>query len=171
MRKISEYELPRNAVYIMAILVGCLAGVANIFLDIDLTMRPALVGWLVLSIVIVIVMHEGIHGLTAALFGHKPIFGVKPPLVFVTFGSKIPRGHFMIVAIAPLVVLDLLFGFMYYGGVLKLFSDFCFTINTLGAVGDLWIVFKLLGTERGTLIQDTKTGIEVWKDEPEPKDA
>ena len=41
---------------------------------------------------------EMIHGAVAALVGYKPLFGLKPPLVYVTFAEKLPAGHFMLVA-------------------------------------------------------------------------
>lgn len=165
MKKIDDYTLPRNTVYGVCIFMGILAGVANSFLTIDFSPRPSLYGWLLAAIIIVVTLHEGIHGAAAALLGHKPLFGLKPPLVYITFTNKIPRGHFILVALAPFVVLDLLFALLYVQGALKLFSDLSFIINTIGAVGDVWIVFKLLGAPKGALIQDTKTGIEVWVDD------
>ncbi len=162
LKKVSEFTLPRKAVYGLCIVMGILAGIVNSFLHMDFTLRLSLVGWLLAAIVIVVSLHEGIHGAVAALFGHDPVFGFKPPLVYITFTSKIPRNHFILVALAPLIVLDLVFGLLYARDLLKLFSNFCFTINTIGAVGDLWIAAKLLGASKGTVVQDTKTGFEVW---------
>ena len=63
---------------------------------------------------------------------------------------------------APFIVLDLVFGVLYARGLLKLFSNFCFTINTIGAVGDIWVAIKLLSAPKGAVVQDTNTGFEVW---------
>jgi hypothetical protein len=68
----------------------------------------------------------------------------------------------MVVAIAPFVVLNLLFGFLYTRGILKLLSNFSLVINSIGSVADLWILLKLIGAPKGALVQDTKTGFEVW---------
>ena len=76
--------------------------------------------------------------------------------------EKIPRAKFMVIALAPLVILDIVFAVMYRSGTLKLFADLCFIINTLGASGDVWVAFKLIPHPKGTLVQDTKTGIEIW---------
>ena len=162
MKKIGDYTLPRGAVYGVCIFFGILVGVVNSFLELDFSFRPALFGWLIAAIVIVVILHEGIHGTVAAVLGHKPEFGLKPPLVYITFSSRIPRGHFTLVALAPFIVLDIVFGFLYVQSVLKLFSNFCFTINTIGAVGDVWIAVRLLNTPKGAEIQDTKTGFEIW---------
>lgn len=55
-----------------------------------------------------------------------------------------------------------LFASLYASGVLRLFAVLCFSINTIGAIGDLWIVTKLLRHGAGTWVQDTKSGIQVW---------
>jgi hypothetical protein len=146
----------------IGVAIGVLAGFINSLLGIDMSLRPSLFGWLLASIIVVIALHEGTHSAVAALLGHKPLFGLKPPLVYITFTGKLPRGHFMVVAIAPFVVLNLLFGFLYARGALKLFCDFSLIINSIGSVVDIWVVLKLIGAPKGVLIQDTKTGFEVW---------
>jgi hypothetical protein len=70
----------------------------------------------------------------------------------------------MVIGLAPLVVLNTVCISLFAAGVLKEFAYFCLLVNTIGAVGDLWIVLKLSGHDQGTLIQDTKDGIEVWKE-------
>ncbi len=162
MTKIAEHNVPRRKLYLTVIFVGILSGLVNTFLDVDYSFRPALIGWFVAAVITIILIHEGIHGAVAVVLGHKPVFGIKPPFVYTTFNHKIPHGQFIFIALAPLVILDLLFGVLYAAGVLKLFSNLCFVINTLGAAGDVWITFKLIRHERGTLVQDTKTGVEVW---------
>jgi hypothetical protein len=161
-RKIDEFTLPRKQAYVVATCLGVLAGVVNSFLALDLSLRLSLVGWLLAAIIITVVLHEALHGLVALLLGHKTSFGIKLPLVYVTFPGKLPRGHFMLVALAPLVVLDVLFLLVYTWRALRLFSDLSIIINTIGAVADMWIVIRLLRAPRGSMIQDTKTGFEVW---------
>ena len=162
MKQVAECTLPRTVLSGMGIALGVLAGFANSLLDVDMSLRPSLFGWLLASIIVVVALHEGTHGAVAVLLGYKPLFGLRPPLVYVTFTGKLPRGHFMLVAIAPFVVLDLLFGFLYAQGALKLFCDFSLIINSIGSVADIWVVLKLIGAPKGVLIQDTKTGFEVW---------
>ncbi len=162
LKKVADCIPPRRTLYVIGVAIGVLAGFANSLLGIDMSLRPSLFGWLLASIMVVIILHEGTHGTVAALLGHKPLFGLKPPLVYVTFKGKLPRGHLMVVAIAPFVVLDLLFGFLFARGALKLFCDFSLIINSIGSLADIWVVLKLIGAPKGVWIQDTKTGFEVW---------
>ena len=161
--QVAVHTVSRLKLGVYGTLVGVLLGVVNTFLGVDFTPRPALAGWLAVAIVSVVVLHEGIHGAVASLLGHRPIFGLKPPLVYVTFKEKLPRWHLVAIAVAPFIILNLVFAALYAAGLLKLFSVLCFGINTLGATGDLWITSKVVAAEAGTLVQDTKTGVEIWR--------
>ena len=144
-------------------IVGILVGIGNSFLDLEFPINVELAASLIGAMLLVVVLHEGVHGGVGKLLGHRPMFGVQPPLVFTTFREPIPRGHFIAIAIAPLLVLDAIFVAFYAMGVLRLFMDLCFAVNTIGAMGDVWIVLKLSHHARGTVVQDTKQGIEVWR--------
>ena len=170
MGKIAEYAVSRKQAAGYAAVVGTVIGIANVFLTpIDFILTPALIGWLAAAIVAVVLLHEGVHGAVAFALGHRPVFGFRPPLVYVTFEEKIPRGRFMAIALAPLVILDVAFASLFAAGILAVFSYFCLMINTIGATGDVWIVLKLARQRRGTLIQDTRTGIEVWENPAESR--
>lgn len=162
LEKVAEYSISRGRATLFALGVGVLLGVGNAYLDVDLSLRVELVVALAAAILAIILLHEGTHGGAAILLGHRPIFGFKPPLVFTTFREKISRNHLIVIALAPLLLLDAVFCLLYALGFLKLFSCLCFSINTLGATGDLWIVSKILRHKRESLIQDTKTGVEIW---------
>ncbi len=142
--------------------VGIAIGVFNIYLDVEYGSWLLLPVYLLGALAVVIVLHEGLHGLTAYLLGHRPVFGIKPPLVFTTFRHKLPRGHMILTALTPLVVIDAAAVGIYLGTDLKLFANLCFTVNTIGAVGDVWIAVKLFMQRRGTLVQDTMSGMEIW---------
>lgn len=148
--------------YAIGIGIGVLAGFANAYLGIDMDLKASLFEWLLASFIAVVVLHEGMHGAVAALLGHKPLFGFRPPLIYITFAGKLPRGHYMLVAITPFVILNFLFGFLYARGALKLFCDLSLIINSIGSVADIWAALKLTGGPKGALIQDTKSGFEVW---------
>jgi hypothetical protein len=163
LEKVADYTVSRVKLGVYGAFVGVLLGILNVFLDVDFTPRLALVGWVAAAVVLVVFLHEGTHGAVARLLGHRPIFGLKPPLVYVTFDKKIPRGHLIAIAVAPFLFLDIVFAALYAAGVLKLFWSLCFGINTLGATGDLWITGRVLPQDRGTLVQDTKTGVEIWR--------
>ncbi len=162
MTMLAEYTFPRKKAAIYGVIVGILIGYGNTFLDLDFSFRPALLGWLIAAILVVVVLHEGIHGGVGVRLGHRPVFGFEPPLVYTTYEEKIPRGHFIAIALAPLIILDILFVAMYKSDSLKLFADLGFAVNTIGSIGDVWIVLKLMRHGRGTFVQDTKTGVQVW---------
>jgi hypothetical protein len=161
-RKVAEHTPARSTLCAIGVAIGVLAGIVNAHLGIDMSLRASLFKWLLASIIVVVALHEGAHGAVAALLGHKPLFGVRPPLVYVTFTGKLPRGHYMLVAMTPFIILNFLFGFLYARGALKLFCDLSLIINSIGSVGDIWVVLKLTGGPKGAWIQDTKSGFEVW---------
>ena len=164
MIKVAEHSFNRIKISIYSIGVGLLIGLYNSFFPpIDFTFTPEFYLLIFVSLIFVVILHESIHGATAVIFGHKPIFGLKVPLVYVTFTEKIRRGPFITIALAPLVIINVIFVIFFTIGLLKDFSYLCLIINTLGSVGDIWMTQKLLTHEKGVLVQDTKTGIEVWR--------
>lgn len=164
MSKVAEYNISRAKAAVYAVIIGLFIGLVNLaWRPIDFTLNLKFLGWAGIAMIAVIFLHEGVHGLAAVLFRQKPRFELKPPLVYITFTDKIPRGYFILIALAPLVILDIAFGIIFTLGVLDIFSYFCLIINTIGATGDIWIIIKLLPHKRGILVQDTKTGIEIWQ--------
>ena len=160
---VAVYTFPRTKATVYGLGAGILVGIGNSFLALDFEPRLALFGTLIAAIVVVLILHEGLHGAVGALFNYTPSFGVEPPLVYTTFNERIRRTHFIAIALAPLLVLDVVFIGLYAAGVFRLFMDLCFAVNTIGAVGDMWIVLKLLPHDSTSVVQDTKTGIAVYK--------
>jgi hypothetical protein len=162
--RVAGHTFPRKKGLAFGTGVGVLAGILNAYFPlIDFRISASFFGWLAAAVVVIIFLHEGVHGVVGVLFGHRPIFGIRPPYFYTTFTEKVSRGHFMVIALTPLVVLNIIFVALFATGFLKVFTYFCLLVNTIGAVGDLWIILKLSRHDRGTLIQDTKNGIEVWK--------
>ena len=164
MIRVAKHIYSRKKLFAYGTCVGVLAGMFNAcFPLIDFRIRTSFFGWLVAAVVAIIFLHEGVHGVVAVLYGHRPIFGIKPPYFYTTFIEKVPRGHFLVITLAPLVVLNIIFIALFAFGFLKVFTYFCLLVNTIGSLGDIWIILKLSRHDRKTLIQDTKNGIEVWK--------
>jgi hypothetical protein len=164
---VAEYTFPRWKAVVYGVLVGLLIGYGNTFLEVDFTLGTApLLALVIAAIVIVVVVHEGLHGGVGMLLGHRPVFGLEPPLVYTTYKEKIPRDHLIAITLAPLIVIDIVCIALYSVGVLRLFAVLCFAVNTIGALGDVWIVLKISRHTRESLIQDTKTGVQVWSPEP-----
>jgi hypothetical protein len=166
MVKLAEHTMPRNIASVYAIIFGSFIGIySSIFSPVQFALNPGLFFWMVAAISSIVILHEAVHGFVAVLFGIKPFFGHKFPTVYVTFKEIIPRNQFLIIAIAPFIILDVIFVLLFAGGFNKIYCYFCLVLNTAGSFGDLWIAIKLFRHQRGTVVQDLKTGFEVWRTE------
>jgi hypothetical protein len=164
MIKVGEHSMPRNKAFFFSMVGGAVIGLtSSIHRPVVLTLDAGLLLLLAAAFTSIIILHEAIHGIAAVLFGFKPSFGHKFPTVYVTFEEKIPREQFMITAMAPFVVLDVVLAFLFAAGIFKVFCFMCLILNTIGSVGDLWLTFKLCSHESGTVVQDLKTGIQVYR--------
>jgi hypothetical protein len=120
----------------------------------------------VVSYIVVLPLHELIHALAFLFWGGKPYFGAKLPLALYC-GARNQlfwRNHYLVVGLAPLVVITLL------GVVLTLFAPvlasyllFATVGNVAGAAGDVLVAARLWRQERGVLVEDTEVGYRVWK--------
>jgi hypothetical protein len=121
-----------------------------------------LVAWVLLLptvTILVIVVHELLHGLALRVLGYRVSYGIAPHLgaaYAAAFGQFLPRRHMLPVALTPLVGLTLLLvplltvpnRFVVGGALLALL------INSSGAVGDIYAVWRTLRMPRGTLFYD-----------------
>jgi hypothetical protein len=163
MEKIAEYRFTRWHMYLYGIPLGVLFGLLNLYMCPELAFDTRSLVTAAIAILAIIVLHEGVHGIVAWLLGYNPTFGCKPPaFAYVTFSERIPRNDFFWIAIAPLVVLDVLFGMMYALRIAPTFFWLCVIGNSVGAMADVWIIVKLFKHLPQVLVQDTKTGIEIW---------
>ncbi len=162
LEKVADHVFPREVASLVGVVVGIVIGIGNAMLGLLFPSWLATLGLLCAALALVLVLHEGLHGAAGMLFGYRPIFGIQPPLVFTTFKEKIARNHLAAIALAPLVILDAAFvtAFVLVPG--EIFWDLCFAVNTIGAVGDVWIVTRVLSHPPETVFQDTKSGVEAW---------
>lgn len=162
LEKVADHVFPREAATLVGVVVGIVIGIGNAMLGLFFPSWLATLGLVCAALALVLVLHEGLHGAAGWLFGYRPIFGIQPPLVFTTFKERIARNHLVAIALAPLVILDAVFmvAFVLVPG--EIFWDLCFAVNTIGAVGDVWIVSRVLSHPPETVFQDTKSGVEAW---------
>lgn len=116
--------------------------------------------------VLVIVPHEFCHGLAIRAFGGEPRYGFGVayfvfPYAFATTDTRVSRNQFVLIALAPLVILT--------GIGLPLMVVFEWTwlafplaLNAGGAVGDIWMALTLLSYPSTVTVLDTTTGLEVY---------
>jgi len=109
--------------------------------------------------VVVLVIHEIIHGLFFWIFSHGvPVFALR--LLYAYAGAPtwfFPKGQYVITALGPLVIIDAI------GLLLLLLAPISWTLmivflvalNTGGAVGDLFIFSRLLRHSPTSFTNDT----------------
>jgi len=118
------------------------------------------------SMVLVIVLHELCHGAAIRAFGGTARYGLGVvyavfPYAFATTDTRFTRNQFLVVALAPLVLLTLL-------GVpaMVLFERpwlaVPLALNAGGAVGDIWMALTLLSYPASVSVIDSETGLEVY---------
>lgn len=117
---------------------------------------------MLVTILLTIIIHELIHGMTYKLLGYQVRYGVSLHLAAAyagAFGQWQVRNHNIIVALAPLLVITLisipLLAASNLSIVLIAFTALLF--NSSGAVGDLYLTFRLLRLPPTTLLYDVDT--------------
>lgn len=122
--------------------------------------------FLVGALLLVIIPHELCHGLGIRHFGGEPRFGLGVayfvfPYAFATTETRFSRNQFIVIALAPLVILSIL------GVPVMLVFEWPWlalplALNAGGAVGDLWMVLTLLSYPPTVTVVDTTTGLEIY---------
>jgi hypothetical protein len=128
-------------------------------------------GTILSSIVLFIgtfVLHELIHGAFISIYGGKPSYGAGIahfilPYFYATTTTIFPRNQFIVIALAPLVVIS-----MAGIGIMAVFPSIAhltfipFIVNASGAVGDLWVTRNVLRYPKHVLLEDVKTGLIIY---------
>lgn len=115
---------------------------------------------LVLTAILVIPVHEALHGAGYAVFGGRPKFGAgirgAVPYFYATCpGKRFTWGRMLsIIGVLPLVVIDVVAIALAGYSPLVLPAGLAFVLNTTGAVGDLWMIAVMLQTPRTALFED-----------------
>lgn len=112
-------------------------------------------------------LHECVHALVVALVGHKPKFGAKldKGVLYVTTDEGLfRRGEFIVVALAPLVVLSLLALALIYAlpDPVGYWIGIAGLVNAGGAIGDLWMARVALRYPAELLVKDEADGIRLY---------
>jgi hypothetical protein len=114
-----------------------------------------------------VILHELIHGVFMSLYGGKPRYGAGIayilPYFYATTKTVFLRNQFIVIAIAPLVVISLLgIGLMAALPSLAHWIFIPFVVNASGAMGDLWITRNVLRYPEHVLLEDQKTGLIIY---------
>lgn len=130
----------------------------------------ALAAVLVLGTAATLVVHELVHGVAMLPFGAKPRFGagmmakVMPYFYCTAPGHRFTRRQFVIVALAPLVVMSAALAALVVwapmGGAWAVVG----AVHLGGCVGDLFMVRRAMQEPRGTLVEDQKDGMAFFSE-------
>ena len=137
-------------------------GLGGLLLDFPWPSGPEFLLRLAAALVVLVPSHEGLHTLSARSLGHTAGWKIKLPKVFTTVYNPLPRNHVVIIALAPLVVLNSLALGVFLFTPFRLFAALCWLLNAVGSTGDIWLTVKLLGHARDTRVLATNAGVEVW---------
>lgn len=118
------------------------------------------------SMALVIVVHELCHGTAIRVFGGTPRYGLGVvyavfPYAFATTDTRFTRNQFLVVTLAPLVLLTgigvpVMIAFEWPWLAVPL------ALNAGGAVGDVWMALTLLSYPADVSVVDSETGLEVY---------
>jgi len=128
------------------------------------------VNWLAIlvALLLVPVLHELAHGVTMRLFGAHPKYGFLWNLMafYATSpGYAFPRGQYLIIALAPLVVLSLaavVLMPLLSGSAWVALIAITATLNATGAVGDLWVTVLVLRYPAYAYMVDERDGVRIF---------
>jgi Putative zincin peptidase len=122
-----------------------------------------LIGIILLLTTVMVVLHEGIHGLFFWVFARRrPVFGMRGTYAFAAMpGWYFPRRFYLLIGLAPLVILTLSGLALIAWGPAFWIPGLLFVLvmNASGSVGDLYIILWLLTKPAGCLVQDYGDGV------------
>ncbi len=124
------------------------------------------VGINILCYIIILPIHEVIHGLVFAFWGGKPHFGAKLPFALYCGARQqlFRRNQYLVVGLAPLVVITLagiIFTLLAPG--LAPYTLLATAGNISGAAGDVLVAQRIFHLPKHVLIEDTETGYAAWE--------
>jgi Putative zincin peptidase len=114
----------------------------------------------VVTFVLIVPVHEALHGVGFMIFGGHPKFGAGirggAPYFFATCpGERFSWGRTVITGVLPLVAIDVAALALAGYSPLVVPAMLAFAFNTAGAVADLWIIAVIFQTPRTASFEDT----------------
>lgn len=124
--------------------------------------------WLLINIVgyiIILPIHELLHGAAFAFWGGKPYYGTKLPIALYCSAKNqiFARNYYLVVGLAPFVVITLAgIIFTLLAPILASYTLLATVGNVSGAAGDLWVVWRLRSASPSAFVEDLEAGYRVW---------
>lgn len=122
---------------------------------------------------LVLIIHELIHGLTSQKFGHKASYGFMFLYKFFPVGYTHSKGffekrEFYIILLSPFLVITLfgsVFAFLFFNNLIAFYLISLFTVSNLaGSVGDMFIAYKLYAYPSSIILEnkELKDPLFIW---------
>lgn len=123
--------------------------------------------WLIAIFVLIVVIHEGLHGLAIRWAGHKPRFGMilsKGAFYATADGAYFWRNDFVVIALAPIVVMTLMGMLLVWllPDTAGYYVALGVVLNAANAIGDLWMTVVVLHFPASVLVQDEADSIRIF---------
>lgn len=116
----------------------------------------------------IVVAHEAVHGLAMLGFGARPRFGIKWELMAayaVASGHLFGRDAFLVVALTPLLTLTpVMWALAWWvpSGALWTALALAGVLNTVGAIGDLYMAWQVARHPASARVLDEEDGMTVF---------
>ncbi len=154
--------------FVFLAIVGLLGGRDSYGFEFDLSGLMTAAFGTVLVVVLVTLVHEAVHGLAGLAQGAKPAFGVGPGFAYTTFFQPINKLNFLVIGISPLIVISILcVAIALLVPSLAGWMIFTAVFNATGAIGDLWMIWRILRSPRGAMFFDLADGFMVYAPKPQ----
>ncbi len=123
--------------------------------------------YLIIDFLILVILHEGVHGVCFWLITRRrPVFALGPGYAYAAApGVYIKKNPYLVTAISPLIILTIL-GLLLIPvipGSLLFHVSFITLMNIAGAVGDLWVVGGLLFKRSPVFVQDNGDCVTMFQ--------
>ena len=108
------------------------------------------------------VVHEAVHGVVAWALGAHPTYGIGPGYAYTTFREPVGGRQYLVIGLAPLVVLSLACLVLMVTTPLYGFALIFAVTNASGAAGDIWVARRTRGLPAEARVYDLADGFAVF---------
>ena len=119
-----------------------------------------------ISFFLLIIIHEGIHGLFFKLFNPKGKvkFGFKNGMAYATSPESFySKKAFALICLAPFLLISVSLTLLVFLGILAPITYVSLaTIHASSCVGDFYLVWLLIQAPRNCFVQDTEQGVKLY---------
>jgi len=130
--------------------------------EFTVTLPDFLLG-IIIAVILVPLIHEAVHGIAAMLAGVRPSYGIGPGFAYTTFPDPVGKRAYLAIGLAPLVVLSVIgvpLAAVWETGTGAIL--FFLIVNAAGAIGDLWMSWRIALQPRDAVFVDLADGFAVY---------